>query len=68
MALQLLATGRKEVPTTWDWITEHARQDQNASVRQAALALLATRYELDHYSRIILSSTVSPRRSKLSFM
>jgi hypothetical protein len=42
MALQLLATGRKEVPTTWDLITQRVHADQDAGVRQKALELLAT--------------------------
>ncbi len=41
-ALELLATGRKEVPATWDLITQYARDDKDTGVRQKALELLAT--------------------------
>jgi hypothetical protein len=54
-ALELLATGRKEMPATWDLITQRAHDDQNSAIRRTVLKLLATRYELDQRSRMILS-------------
>ena len=54
-ALGLLATGRKEVPTTWDLLTQRAREDRDAGVRWAALGLVIAHYELDRQFQIILS-------------
>jgi hypothetical protein len=61
MALELLATGRKEIPATWDLVTQYARDDQNLDIRRRMLQLLATRYELDQRSRTILSRDLDGR-------
>ena len=57
-ALELLATGRKEVPATWDLLAQCARDDQNSDIRRRVLQLFAIRYELDQWSRTILSSNL----------
>jgi len=44
-ALELLATGHKEMPASWDLIAQYTREDYDARVRRIGLELLATKHK-----------------------